>query len=176
MKRQAERFGIWIIRLLDVFYPLFKKFLPSETYRYLVTGGMNMLLDIFLYFIFYHFVFHKQIVDFGFLAISPHIAAFVFVFPITFSIGFFLAKFVTFTESPLKGKKQLIRYSLSVIGSIILNYILLKLFVEHLHFFPTISKLLTTILVVMYSFLIQKFFTFKTGKKQIERIISQNEL
>lgn len=73
-----------INRLISLVYIPFKNFIPLETFTYAVTGGANTALDIFLYFICYHFVLNKQIVDFGFVAISPHIAAFLIVFPITF--------------------------------------------------------------------------------------------
>ncbi len=172
MKQVAERIGKGITRFLDLFYPLFRKLLPAETYHYAATGGLNMILDITLYFVFYHFVFHEEIFKIGFIAISPYIAAFIFVFPITFSTGFFMAKFVTFTRSELKGKKQLLRYAFSVGGSILLNYLLLKLFVAYFHIFPTPSKMLTSAIVIIYSFLMQKFFTFKTGKRQIHNIKS----
>ncbi len=167
MKRLAEQLGQKIIDILSLFYPLAKRFLSLETYLYGFTGGINMMLDLILYFLVYNYVLDKQIVDLGIVSVSAYIAAFIIVFPITFSIGFFLAKFVTFTQSNLKGKKQLFRYGVSVSGSILLNYLLLKLFVGVFDIYPTPSKLITTIVVVAYSFLIQKFFTFKTGKKQL---------
>jgi len=154
-----------IITFIDWFYPPFGKIVSVETFRYGVTGGANSVLDIFLYFVFYNFVLDKNIIDLGFIAISPHIAAFLIVFPITFSTGFLLAKYVTFTQSELKGRVQLIRYVLSVSGSILLNYLLLKFFVEIVGIFPTPSKILTTGIVIIYSFLIQKHYTFQTGEK-----------
>ena len=167
MKEIAENIGQIIIGILEIFYPLFKKFMPLETYKYAVTGGLNVILDIFLYYIFYHYVVNENIVELGFIAISPYIAAFIFVFPITFTTGFLLAKYVTFTDSQIKGKMQLSRYGISVGGSILLNYILLKFFVEYLEFWPLAGKIATVSIVIVYSFLIQKFFTFKTGKKQL---------
>jgi len=170
MKNKAQNIGLWIKDFLKIFYiPILRRYINSETYLYGATGGANAVLDILLYFTFYHGIFHKQIVDFGFIAISPHIAAFVFVFPITFITGFLLAKYVTFTASELHGRKQLIRYGISVGGSILLNYLLLKLFVEYFNIYPTPSKMITTVFVVMYSFVIQKFFTFKTGKRQLKK-------
>lgn len=172
MRQLADRIGQWIRDFLNIFYePIFKRFLPKETYLYAVTGGLNLVLDTILYFIFYNFVLNKTLVDLGFIAISPHIAAFLMVLPITFTTGFLLAKYVTFTQSPLKGKKQFLRYGMSVGGSIILNYILLKIFVEYFGIYPTPSKILTTSIVVIYSYVIQKFFTFKTGKKQLKNNI-----
>jgi putative flippase GtrA len=46
---------------------------------------------------------------------------------------------------------------------IYLNYIFIKLFVEHFHFYPTVSKIFTTIIVVSFSYFTQKHFTFKAG-------------
>ncbi len=152
-----------IIGVIEWFYPPFKRLMPPETFRYAATGGFNLLLDIFLYFIFYNFILDKKIVHLGFVAVSPYIAAFLFVFPITFTTGFLLAKYITFTGSPLRGRVQLFRYVLSVAGSILLNYLLLKFFVEYCSVWPTISKIITTIFVVAYSYLIQRYFTFKTG-------------
>jgi len=139
-------------------------YLPQQTFRYAACGGANTSFDIFLYFITYNFVLNKQIVQLGFVAISPHIAAFVFVFPITFTIGFLLSKYITFTDSTLRGRIQLFRYGLTVFGSIVLNYVLLKVFVEGFEWYPTISKIATTVIVVAYSYVCQKFFTFKTGR------------
>jgi len=156
-----------IIRIVDFFYFPFLQFIPLEVFRYATTGGANTVLDILLYFICYRFVLDRQIVEFGFVAISPHIAAFLIVFPITFTSGFLLAKYVTFTASELKGKVQFLRYGVAVFGAIILNYILLKLFVEHFGWYATFSKIITTIIVVTYSYFFQRYFSFKTAKRFI---------
>lgn len=158
------QYSKYFIGIINWFYKPFRKFIPHETFTYAATGGFNTVLDIFLYFVFYNFILDKQIVDLGFIAISPYIAAFIFVFPITFTTGFLLAKYVTFTRSLLRGRKQLLRYMLTVAGAILLNYLLLKLFVEVMHIWPTISKIITTIFVVAYSYLVQRYFTFQTSK------------
>ena len=153
-----------IMRFIDIFYLPFLRFIPLEIYRYGVTGGLNTLLDIFLYFVVYRYVLDMQIVDLGLVAISPHIAAFLIVFPFTFSTGFLLARYITFTESDLKGRIQLFRYGLTVLGSILLNYVFLKFFVEFIGWYATFSKIVTTVIVVIYSYILQRYFSFKTAK------------
>jgi putative flippase GtrA len=164
MTRKRDFAKDTITNIIDWFYQPFRKIIPSETFRYAVTGGSNLVLDIFLYFLVYNFVLQKNNLDLHFVVISSHIAAFLIVFPITFFTGFALAKYITFTGSPLRGKVQLIRYALSVGGSLLLNYFLLRLFVEGFHFWPTVAKMITTVFVVTYSYLIQRYFTFKTGE------------
>lgn len=163
MVRALNKIQILITSIIDWFHKPFRKYIPTETFRYGATGGFNTVLDIFLFYIFYNFVFLKVNLNLGFVVLSPHIAAFVFVFPITFSIGFLLSKYITFTESPLRGKKQLLRYGVSVSGAILLNYLLLKLFVDHFHLPATLSKAFTTVFVVLYSYMMQRYFTFKTA-------------
>ncbi len=153
-----------IISVADWFYKPFSKYISLVTFRYGFTGGLNTVFDIFLYFIFYNFVFDKKVIDLGFIAITPHIAAFLLVFPITFTTGFLLAKYVTFTQSDLRGRKQLFRYGVAVVGSIILNYVLLKFFVEVWDIWATVAKVLTTVIVVVYSYFMQKYFSFKIKK------------
>jgi putative flippase GtrA len=68
---------------------------------------------------------------------------------------------VVFKGSVIAGRIQLFRYSLTVLGSLFLNYVFLKLFVEVLHMYPTIAKIITTFIVVAFSYLSQSYFTFK---------------
>lgn len=158
-----------IIRTVDWFYFPFLHFIPREIFRYAATGGLNTLFDLLLYFITYRYILDRQIVELGFVAISPHIAAFLMVFPITFLSGFILAKYVTFSASELRGRIQLFRYGVTVFGAIILNYVFLKLFVEYFGWYATFSKGVTTVIVVLYSYLSQRYFSFKTARLMISR-------
>lgn len=153
-----------ILNVIDWFYKPFSKLIPIVTFRYAATGGFNTAMDIILYFICYNFVLDQGNLNLGIVTISSHIAAFVLVFPVTFTSGFLLAKYITFTSSDLKGRVQLFRYIVIVAGSIILNYLFLKFFVEYCGFYPTIAKIITTAIVVFYSYFAQKFYTFKTPK------------
>lgn len=162
MKDNLRKLRNQCLKIIYWFHQFFPK-IPIETFRYGATGGFNTLLDIFLYFLCYNFVVGKNFVDLYFIKVSPHIAAFLIVFPITFSTGFLFAKFITFTNSDLRGRIQLFRYIISVSGAIILNYLFLKIFVEIFMIWPTIAKIITTCIVVVYSYIVQRYFTFKTG-------------
>jgi putative flippase GtrA len=158
----TKNIRLLIIQFIDYFYAPFQKYIPLETFRYAATGGFNTVLDITLYFLCYNFVVDRHVIDLHIVSISPHIAAFLIVFPITFFTGFLFAKFITFTNSPIRGRIQLIRYMISVSGSIFLNYVFLKVLVEFGGLWPTLAKIITTCIVVVYSYFTQKFFTFKT--------------
>jgi len=147
--------------LLEFFYPFFKRFFTRTTFRYAACGGVNTVFDILLFFIFFQFVLDKQNLDLVFVVVSPHIAAFLLAFFFSFPTGFLLMRFVVFQESQLRGRTQFFRYFVAVCFSLLLNYLFLKIFVEKLHFYPTIAKLLTTVLVVSFSYFTQKYFSFR---------------
>jgi len=155
----------WIIALIDFFYQPFRKLMPIQTFRYAACGGGNMLLDIFIYFIAYNFIIQKHIVYTPLGAMKPHIAAFLLSFAISFPTGYFLNKYIVFPGSILRGRVQLFRYFLLVVICVFLNYIFISLFVDQFHFYPTIAKILTTVIVVTFSYLTQKNFTFKTDNE-----------
>ena len=154
-----------IENILDYFYPFFKRFFDKTTYRYAACGGANTLLDIFLFFIFYNFILHKENLDLIFVVISPHIAAFLLAFLISFPVGFLLMRYVVFQESSLKGRVQFFRYFITVSFSLFLNYFFLKLFVERFHIFPTMAKVITTFFVIGFSYFLQRKFSFTSSKE-----------
>jgi len=151
-----------INQIIDWFYKPFQRIITRETFRYAVCGGANTSFDIFLYYINYNFILEKKQLDLKVLTLSPHIAALFMAFCITFPTGFFLSKYITFTQSELKGLIQLFRYGVTVLICLILNYIFMKIFVDYCGWYPTFSKTVTTLIVVVYSYFSQKYFTFRT--------------
>jgi putative flippase GtrA len=152
-----------IEKILDFFYPLFSKIFDKTTFRYAACGGTNTVFDIFLFFVSYNYILHKQNFVLSSIVLTPHIGAFLLAFLVSFPTGFLLMRFVVFQESALKGRVQFFRYFLTVTISLTLNYFFLKLFVEKFHIFPTIAKIITTFIVIGFSYVSQKNFSFKTA-------------
>lgn len=151
-----------VIRLVDMLYikPL-HSLISRNMFAYGLCGASNMVLDTLWYFVIYHYIIAERFIDLSFVVVSPHIASLILVFPITFFTGFWLNRNIAFRVTEFSSRRQLIRYALSVIGSILINYACMKLFVEQLNIWPTPSKILTTIISVAYSYLIGKYYTFR---------------
>lgn len=155
-----------LVRCVDALYiPVVRRFISRDIFGYGLCGGTNMVLDTIWYFVIYHYIVCERYINLDFIVVSPHIASLCIVFPITFFTGFWLNRNVAFRVTHLQTRRQLIRYGLSVIGSIVINYVCMKLFVEIFHIWPTPSKMLTTLLSVVYSFLAAKYFTFADKTK-----------
>ena len=153
----------FITQIIDFFYKPFRNIIPEQLFRYAACGGSNMVLDWVLYFLIYNFVIGHDLVYIHSLnlCLTPHIATLCIVFPITLFTGFWLNKYVTFTQSSLHSARQLIRYIMIVAVNLAINYFGLKLCVEVLGWYPTPSKMFITIITVAISFLGQKYFSFR---------------
>ena len=161
-----------ITKIIDFFYRPFSKYIPQQLFRYVACGGGNMVLDWVLYFLLYNFVIGHELVYIYLplhltpydlpqpICLTPHIFTLLIVFPITLFTGFWLNKYITFTQSSLRGYKQLCRYFLIVIVNLLVNYFGLKIFVEVCGIYPTPSKMIITIITVIISFFGQKYFSF----------------
>ena len=154
-----------ITRLADFFYvkPL-RHWIPQETFRYAFVGGLNMGLNVVLYWFCYNFILRQQDTDFGIVVISAPILAFLMTFVVTFFTGFYLARNVAFGHSQVHGGKQLFRYAQVVAVNIAINYFGLKLLIEGLHIYPSIANVLIQIVTVTFSYVAQRFYTFRTHR------------
>lgn len=159
-----------IFKLLDIFYPLFRRFMPLQTYHYAACGGSNTVLSFLIYSTFNNFVFKKPYIHIGMLALKSYNAALFVAFLITFPIGFYLSMYVTFHGSYLKRRVQFARYVLVIIGCLIINYIFLQIFVQGLKMNETIAQIPTTAIVILFNYFSQRHFSFRAGKPSVEGI------
>lgn len=139
--------------------------MPLQTFRYAACGGFNTVFSIFLYFVGNNYIFKKHSVNLGFKVISGEIAPdYLFAIWIAFPVGFYLSRYVVFQESTLNRRIQLFRYMVVVIGNLVLNYICLKFFVQIVGLYNTPAKIATAVIVIIYSYIAQRNYSFKTAK------------
>jgi putative flippase GtrA len=150
-----------LISLIDFFYPPFSRWISPHTFRYIISGGTTLMIGIVVYYIAYNFILKQEDVRIASLLITAPIAALGIESIITFIIGFVLNKYLVFTRSNLKGRIQLFRYGSVVVTNILLNYAFIKVLVEAFGFYPTISKIVTSLLLAVFSYFSQKHFSFK---------------
>lgn len=152
----------WIVWLIDLFYlPPLRRYIPAHTFRYLACGvGNYFVLDTVLYFVLYNYVVGHRYFDIGVVVVSPHVAAMVLVFPVTFLTGFWLNRYVAFDSTKQRARVQVAKYALSILGSIVISYLVLKALVEVVGLWATPSKVISSVVTAVYSYLAARYFTF----------------
>ena len=161
MRRHIHNARDLVLPVIDFFYPPFRKLMSIQTFRYAASGSFNTVLGLSLYFIIFMFILKERDLHLGFYAFKSHIAALFISFCFSFPIGFFLMKYVVFSDSNMRGKVQLVRYFMVYLFNLVLNYILLKILVEVLHLYAPVAQVVTTVIIIFFSYLAQRHFTFK---------------
>ena len=168
MRRHIHNARDLVIPIIDFFYPPFRKLMGLQTFRYAACGGMNTLLGLTVYYITYRFLLERENLDLGFYAFKSHVAALLATFIFSFPFGFFLSKYVVFNDSKMRGKVQLLRYLLLYLFNLVLNYLLLKLFVETMKIYAVYAQILTTAIIILFSYVAQRYFTFRIRNAEEE--------
>ncbi|RYE55542.1 MAG: GtrA family protein [Sphingobacteriales bacterium] len=157
-----------LLKIIDFFYPPFSRWLSLHTFRYMAAGGSTAICGIVSYYIAYNWILHQRNfeVDFIFLPelIMGHSLALVMSTFASFLWGFMLNKYLIFTKSNLKGRVQMFRYATVMAINLGLNFAMMKYMVEGLHFYPSVSQAIITIVLSLCSYFLQKHFTFRIKK------------
>ena len=151
-----------ITKAIDFFYvkPL-RGWMPLQTFRYAMCGGANLVLNWLVYALLYDVVLGFDYLNLGIAYISRHIAALAITFPITLTTGYLLQSRISFAGSPLGDKVSSVRYLITTLGSLVINYACLKLFVEVCGIYAPVAQIVTSLITIIYSYLLQKFWTFR---------------
>ena len=164
MNRFCEKYSQWLRDIVNFFYPPFRKYMTIQFFQYGFIGSMNLMFDWVLYFVIYNFVLQHRMLELGFVTISSHIAALGMKLPIVVFSGFLMQKYVTFSNSELRGRVQLFRYLIVFVINISINYVGLKILVDYYGFYPTPSNMLISVLTIGISYISNKHYTFKLTK------------
>lgn len=142
----------------------FFKFIPRQSYLYMACGGINLAFDMTVFYVAYHYLFQGQNFKTPIFTFSPHIAALMLAFCCSTPTGFFLSRYVVWTNSTVQAKQQAAGYLSVVFICILLNIGFLKLFIEQFYFYPLPAKLLTSVIVVATSYFLQRYYAFKVHR------------
>jgi len=135
--------------------------MTPQAFRYAASGGFNTLLGFTVYLVSYKIILDEKALDLGFYAFKSHSAALFISFCVSFPVGFFLMKYVVFSDSNMPGKIQLFRYFMIYLFNLAVNYIILKVLVERINVNAIFAQVITTVIIVLFSYLAQRHFTFK---------------
>jgi putative flippase GtrA len=151
----------FIFNVLKLFYPIFKKVLSFEVYAYLAVGAANTLLNIGLFMLLYNTFTN---VDSNIAKWSVECAT-IISFLISVFTGFWLSKNFAFTKASNEKKdvnKQFGKYFLVSAQGQFADYLITKGLIIFLLMHPNLAYFLSTVIMLILNFFLQKYFTFKT--------------
>ncbi|KKO89637.1 MULTISPECIES: GtrA family protein [Sphingobacterium] len=156
-----------ITLFLNLFYRLFKKFIPYQLYAYLAVGALNTILNILIFVLSYHFILPKAGLAVAGVHFESYTISLVIAFLITVPTGFWLARTFAFeagiTEKT-EGAKKLIKYFIVVLQGLGTDYLIMKTLIVVFRAEPTLAKIISTAITLSINYILQKYFTFVKKK------------
>jgi putative flippase GtrA len=131
-----------------------------------VCGGINFVVTILCYHIAFYYIFADKNFDIVFMVLSPHVASLAISLPVNFFLGFWLQSTISFKRSPLKKHIQLVRYFMTAMLALLITTLLTKVFTYIIPDFPTLAQVIIYCISAVFSFVAQKYFTFKGAEKE----------
>lgn len=140
--------------MVNIGYPICKKFIPHQVYLYLVTGAINTLLNMGLFAL-------------GVLVLSDNMFAIeiatIISFIVTVCTGFWFSKNFAFKQINLKKnetKKQFNKYIVVALQGQINGYLLTKALIIFFMIKPIVAYVFTAIFMLTLNYFLQKYFSF----------------
>jgi len=158
----------YIQQLLKFFFPLVKKLIPFQVYAYLAVGAANTILNIALFAVCYWLISAATGISLAGLqlhTLAVEIAT-VISFVITVITGFWLSKNFAFTDASDEKKekaKQFGKYFLVSLQGQFSDYLITKGLIVLLLINPVIAYFISTFIMLLINYFLQKYYTFKTN-------------
>lgn len=152
----------FVQHLLDLFYPIFRKLMPFEVFAYLTLGAANTAFNILLFALLFNFCDHTP-EEFYLKGVAVEVATIV-SFLVTVVSGYWLNKNFAFASAENNKKEnanQFRKYFLVSIQGQFSDYLITKGLIALLLLNPVIAYFISTFIMLIINFLLQKYYTFK---------------
>ena len=136
-----------------------KKFLFSETIKYILVGLLTTLINIVIFRLLL-FIFNKNLPDFKYNWFLSEVPAFI----IAVLFAFFMDKYFVFKKTDTKVSEtiqELINFFMMRIISELVHMLGLFVFINILKLDALYSKIGLSVIVVVLNYLFSKFFIFR---------------
>lgn len=161
-----------IQQTLLFFYPLMRRYMSFSVFAYLSVGAANTILNIGLFAICFRLFNHPDVLlkfGFNFENIALELAT-IISFGITLCTGFWMSKNFAFTECrDMKHEqtKQFGKYALVSFQGQLSDYFITKALIILLFIEPILAYFISTIIMLVINYFLQKYFTFRASTPRI---------
>ncbi len=137
----------------------------NKLFRYFISAGLATWVDITVYFLAYNYLYQKSDIGiFNVYTISAATASLFLSYTMGLLTNFLITRYLVFNDSELEFHKQLFRYVLVAMLVLALNWVLMRLLIRELNWWPTLARAVSALGIGMLSFVIHKTFSFRMKK------------
>ncbi|MBC7411429.1 MAG: GtrA family protein [Bacteroidia bacterium] len=150
--------------IISVFKLLFiQRLLQMQLVRYVIAAGTAFTVDVAVYFIMLHFFISDKIITVFNTPIILRAAMLSLVVSFTCGLvtNFYMSNLFVFKAMDSRTNTHFARFVLVAMVTFVGNYFLMRFFIEALHLYPTVARIVAACVFAMFSFTMHKFFSFR---------------
>lgn len=137
-----------------------KELLKNQVIRFVLSAGAGFLVDITVFYLFYHNLLTQKTYNILFLVVRNSTLSLSISFFLGVLVNFSITRYFVFSESKSSSSKQFFRFiSVAFIGYFA-NLGVLQLFIRHFHMYPPVARIITALSLFFASYFVHKAFSF----------------
>ncbi|MBK0379568.1 GtrA family protein [Mucilaginibacter segetis] len=145
---------------------LWYKITKSQALRFLLSAGAGFLVDISVFYVFYHNLFTQNRYQVLSLSVRNSTLSLCVSYCLGVLVNFLITKYMVFNESKSSPAKQFIRFAAVAFVGYFANLGVLKIMIQSWGFYPPLARICAALSLFAASFFIHKFFSFSLSLRQ----------
>jgi len=139
---------------------LVKKLSKNEVVRFVFSAGLGFLVDITVFYLFYHNLLVQKTYDVLFLTLRNSTLSLTISFSLGVVVNFLITRYFVFTSSKTSSSKQFIRFTAVAIIGFFANLGVIKILIQYFDMYPPLARVLAALSLFFASYFIHKVFSF----------------
>ena len=143
------------------------KLVKSQVFRFIFSAGIGFLVDISVFYLFYHNLLNQQTYQIFFFTVRNSSLSLAISFFSGVVVNFLITKFLVFNESRSKSSKQFVRFvSVAIIG-FFANLAIVKFLIQDMSIYPPYARVMAALSLFFASYFIHKIFSFSLSLRHV---------
>jgi putative flippase GtrA len=132
----------------------------NQVIRFILSAGVGFLVDVFSFYIFYHFLFTQKDYRVFSFSMGNYTLSLAISFFLGVAVNFLITKYLVFTESVSSAWKQAVRFGTVAIIGFFANLGMIEVFIHYFNMYPPVARPLAALSLFFASYFVHKFFSF----------------
>lgn len=136
------------------------RLVKNQVFRFVLSAGIGFLVDISVFYLFYHNLLNQQTYQVFFLTVRNSSLSLAISFFSGVVVNFLITKFLVFHESRSRSSKQFIRFVCVAIIGFFANLAIVKFLIQDMGIYPPYARVMAALSLFFASYFIHKVFSF----------------
>ncbi|HWZ14491.1 MAG TPA: GtrA family protein [Mucilaginibacter sp.] len=134
--------------------------LKNEIVRFVFSAGSGFLVDISVFYLFYHNLLTQKTYDIFSITVRNSTLSLAISFSLGVVVNFLITRYLVFFQSKSSSSKQFFRFAAVAVLGFFANLGVIKIFIQVFDMYPPVARILAALSLFFASYFVHKVFSF----------------